>query len=166
MALSNHDRVGKALELLNVGLQPFFARELQSAHGDNWKDVDGSNSLPLRLDRENPNLGRYSAARRVARTLYLGSAPTLRAANKGLEDRAIKLGCVQPGETVSTFGDALRRMIGGATHFYENGQRYWFSTQPSVNRLAQDRAEQQREDVIELEILRRLREEVKQRGLL
>ncbi len=128
------------------------------------KDVDGPNSLPLRLDRENPNLGRYSATRRVARTIYLGSAPTMRAANKGLEDRAIKLGCVQPGETVSTFGDALRRLIGGATHLYENGQRYWFSTQPSVNRLAQDRAEQQREDVIELDILRRLREVVKQRG--
>src|ERR1700737_4197911 len=27
-------------------------------------DVDGPNSLPLKLDRENPNLGRYSACRR------------------------------------------------------------------------------------------------------
>jgi hypothetical protein len=120
--------------------------------------------VPLRIDRDNPNLGRYSATRRVARTLYLGSAPTLRAANKGLEDRSIKLGCVQPGETVSTFGDALRRLVGGATHLYENGQRYWFSTQPSVNRLAQDRAEQQREDTIEQEIVRRLKEDVRQRG--
>jgi hypothetical protein len=32
-------------------------------------DVDGPNSLPMRLDRENPALGRYSAARRVARTI-------------------------------------------------------------------------------------------------
>ena len=39
MALSNHDRVGKALELLNTGLQPFFARELQSAHGDSWEET-------------------------------------------------------------------------------------------------------------------------------
>src|SRR6185295_359052 len=38
------------------------------------KDVDGPNSLPLNLDRSNPNLGRYSACRRVARTLYIGSA--------------------------------------------------------------------------------------------
>jgi hypothetical protein len=128
------------------------------------KDVDGPNSLPLRLDRDNPNLGRYSAVRRVARTLYLGSAPTTQIANKGLEDRRIKLGCVQPGETVSTFGDALRRLIGGATHLYENGQRYWFSTQPSVNRLAQDRADQQKADDIEQELLRRLREELRQRG--
>lgn len=51
-----------------------------------------------------------------------------------------------------------------STHLYENGQRYWFSTQPSVNRLARDGAEQQREDVIEQDILRRLREEIRQRG--
>jgi hypothetical protein len=70
------------------------------------KDIDGPNSLPLKIDRENPMLGRYSAARRVARTLYLGSAPTQDAAKKGLEDRQIKLGCVQPGETSGTFGDA------------------------------------------------------------
>ena len=48
---------------------------------DQWvpvieKDVDGANSLPLSLDRDNPNLGRYSACRRVARTIYMGSAPT------------------------------------------------------------------------------------------
>jgi hypothetical protein len=82
---------------------------------DQWvpvleKDVDGANSLPLSLDRDNPNLGRYSACRRVARTIYMGSAPTVRAAHKGIEDRQVKLGCVQPGEAVATFGDALRRL--------------------------------------------------------
>ena len=71
---------------------------------------------PSRLDRENPNLGRYSAARRVARTIYIGSAPTLKAANAGLDDRQIKLGCVQPGETPATFGDALRRLTDQATY--------------------------------------------------
>jgi hypothetical protein len=108
------------------------------------KDVDGPASLPLRLDRENPNLGRYSACRRVARTVYLGSAPTLHTANKGLEDRQIKLGCVQPGEGLATFGDALRRLTDEATHLYIDGKRYWFSTQQSVTRLAQDRAARSR----------------------
>jgi hypothetical protein len=121
------------------------------------KDVDGPHSLPLRLDREHPNLGRYSAARRVARTIYLGSAPTLHTANKGLDDRQIKLGAAQPGESVATFGDAIRRLADQATHLYSDGQRYWLSTQPSVNRLAQDRAAQQPEDAVRQEILRRLR---------
>ena len=114
---------------------------------DNWvpvieRDVDGPASLPLALDRDNPNLGRYSACRRVARTIYLGSAPTAKAKNPGLDERNIKLGCTQPGETVATFGDALRRLTDRATHLYVDRSRYWYSTQPSVTRLAQDRAAQ------------------------
>ena len=54
--------------------------ELTRYLSDNWvpvieKDVDGANSLPLRLDGEVPNLGKFSACRRVARAIYLGSAP-------------------------------------------------------------------------------------------
>jgi predicted AAA+ superfamily ATPase len=126
-------------------------------------DVDGPQSTPLALDRENPNLGRYSACRRVARTLFMGSAPTLNSANRGIDDRRIKLGCVQPGESVATFGDALRRLTDAATHLYVDGRRYWFSTQPSVTRLAQDRAAQQDSDAVHQEIVRRLHED-RQRG--
>ena len=36
MAQSNHERVGKALELLNKGLQPFIEREMQAVHGERW----------------------------------------------------------------------------------------------------------------------------------
>jgi len=131
---------------------------------DTWapvieKDVDGPHSLPLALDRDNPNLGRYSACRRVARTLYLGSAPTLNTSRRGLDDRAIKLGCVQPGESVGTFGDALRRLTDEATHLYVDAGRYWLSTQPSVTRLAQDRAAQQDQHEVWSEIVRRLKAE-------
>ncbi|KYC37155.1 AAA+ family ATPase [Scytonema hofmannii PCC 7110] len=145
--------------------------ELTRYLDDSWvpvieKDVDGTNSLPVFLDGQNPNLGRYSACRRVTRTIYLGSAPTLRAANRGLEDRRIKLGCVQPGESPATFGDALRRLTDQATYLYVDGNhRYWISTQPNVTRTAQDRANQiqQDEDRVWSEIIRRLRED-RQRG--
>ncbi len=131
---------------------------------DHWvpvieKDVDGPNSLPLALDRSNPNLGRYSACRRVARTVYMGSAPTAKTRNPGIDDRNVKLGCVQPGETPATFGDALRRLADGAAHLYVDRSRYWFSTQASVNRLAQDRAARIDEDTVHEEIVRRLRED-------
>ena len=96
------------------------------------KEVDGLQSLPLALDRDNPNLGRYSACRRVARTIYMGSAPIQRAANRGIDDRHIKLGCVQPGESVATFGDALRRLTDRSNDLYVDRQRYWYSTQPTV----------------------------------
>jgi predicted AAA+ superfamily ATPase len=124
---------------------PAVSSELTRYLEEGWtpvieSDIDGPNALPLRLDRENPNLGRYSATRRVARTIYLGSAPTQKAANRGIDDRSIKLGCVQPGESPATFGDALRHLTDQATYLYVDGQRYWYSLQPSVTRLAQDRA--------------------------
>jgi hypothetical protein len=123
-------------------------------------DVDGTNSLPLRLDREYANFGRYSACRRVARTVFLGSAPTFRMPNKGLEEKQVRLGSAQPGESVAIFNDALRRLTDQATHLYDDGRRrYWFSPQPSVTRLAQDRAGQQDPDAVADEIRRRLREE-------
>ncbi len=148
---------------------PAVQFELTRYLDDQWtpvitKDVDGEHSLPLRLDRESPNLGRYSACRRVARTIYVGSAPTQRAANRGIDDRQVKLGCVQPGETVATFGDAIRRLTDRATYLYVDGSRYWYSTQPTVTRLAEDRANQLHEHDVLDEIVRRLRDEARSRG--
>jgi len=145
--------------------------ELTRYLSDNWvpvieKDVDGPNSLPLRIDGEVPNLGKFSACRRVARTIYLGSAPTAKAANRGLEDRRVKLGCVMPGESAAVFGDALRRLSAAATFLYQDGPRYWYSTQPTVTKLAEDRAEQLKgdPDAVVAEIRKRIDEAKKMRG--
>jgi predicted AAA+ superfamily ATPase len=145
--------------------------ELTRYLSDNWvpvieKDVDGPNSLPLKLDSELPNLGKFSACRRVARAIYMGSAPTTAAAHKGIEDRRVKLGCVMPGESPAVFGDALRRMAGAATYLYQDGPHYWYSTQPTVTKLAEDRAEQfKREpDKVNHELEQRLRKDLARTG--
>ncbi len=138
---------------------------------DNWvpiieKDVDGPNSLPLQIESQASNLGKLAAVRRVARTVYLGSAPTADAARRGLEDRRIKLGCVLPGESPAVFGDALRRLAGAATYLYQDSPRYWYSTQPTVTKLAEDRAEQLRRepDKVGQELDARLRAGLDQAG--
>ena len=145
--------------------------ELTRYLSDNWtpiieKDVDGPSSLPLRLDGELPNLGKFSACRRVARTIYLGSAPTATAAHLGIEDRQVKLGCVMPGESPAVFGDALRRLAGAATYLYQDGPRYWYSTQPTVTKLAEDRAEQLKRDVDKVvhELDKRVRDNLRKMG--
>ncbi len=145
--------------------------ELTRYLSDNWvpvieKDVDGPSSLPLRLDGEVPNLGKFAACRRVARAIYLGSAPLTQAAHRGLEDRRVKLGCVMPGESPAVFGDALRRLSGVATYLYHDGNRYWYSTQPTVTKLADDRAEQLKRnpDAVVQEIDRRLRLDLRSAG--
>ncbi len=38
MAITNHERVGKALDLLKSGLQPFVVREMKQHHNQSWFD--------------------------------------------------------------------------------------------------------------------------------
>ncbi|MBK9709775.1 MAG: DUF499 domain-containing protein [Kouleothrix sp.] len=151
--------------------QPRVQFELTRYLSDNWvpileRDVDGPVSLPLQIDSDVPNLGKYAACRRVARTIYLGSAPTATAANRGMEDRRVKLGCVMPGESPAVFGDALRRLAASATYLYQDGPRYWYSTQPTVTKLAEDRAEQLKRDPDKVmhELEQRLRADLRKMG--
>ena len=150
---------------------PRVQSELTRYLSDNWvpvidKDVDGPNSLPFQIDRDVSNLGKFHATRRVARAIYLGSAPTTAAAHRGLEDRRVKLGCVMPGESPAIFGDALRRLAAAATYLYQDGPRYWYSTQPTVTKLAEDRAEQLKRDPDKVvqELDKRLRADLRTTG--
>jgi len=151
--------------------EPRVQFELTRYLSDNWvpviaKDVDGPSSLPLRMDSEVPNLGKFSACRRVARAIYLGSAPLTQAAHRGIEDRRVKLGCMMPGESPAVFGDALRRLAGAATYLYQDGARYWYSTQPTVTKLAEDRTEQlnREPDKVVMELHGRLRKDLERKG--
>lgn len=129
-------------------------------------DVDGEHSLPLELDRASPNLGKVSACRRVARTLYMGTAPGADHKSPGIDDRRVRLGCVQPGESVATFGDALRRISDRAKYVHQDGNRYWISTKANLNRLADDRASTNLRDLETLyaEVVARIQKDAKKRG--
>jgi hypothetical protein len=141
---------------------PRVQAELTRYLEDGWtpvieSDVDGPNALPRQLDTDQPNLKRFSATRRVARTIYMGSAPTLQQTNKGIDDRSIKLGCVQPGESPATFGDALRRLATRATYLVEDRGQYWYALGQTIARTAAGRAESRfLEEHADEEIRRRL----------
>jgi predicted AAA+ superfamily ATPase len=128
-------------------------------------DVDGPDSRPEALDRQVGSLGRYAAARRVARAVFVGSAPSVAGQSvRGVEEVRVRLGCVQPGEPAAVFGDALSRLSDQAAYLYSDGTRHWYDTRPNVNREAADRAQQQRhEDVID-EIVSRLRRAARDSG--
>lgn len=136
--------------------------ELTKYLEDGWdpvirSDVDGPNALPLKIDQEQPALGRYSACRRVARTVYLASAPRTDN-NRGLDVKLISLGSAQPGESPGKFADALRHLSDAATFLYQDKQQYWYSLQANVTRLAADRASSNfSDDDADDEIRRRLR---------
>jgi len=115
-------------------------------------DVDGITSTPYKVDQSAPNLNRYSATRRVARAVFMGTAPTHGQENKGLDDKQINLGVVQPGERPAIFGDALRRLTNQAKFMHSDLGRYWYSMSASLNRIAADRAGQFEEALVLMEI--------------
>jgi N-acetylmuramoyl-L-alanine amidase len=71
-----------------------------------------------------------------------------------------------PGESPAVFGDALRRLAAAATYLYQDGPRYWYSTQPTVTKLAEDRAEQLKRDPDKVvsELDKRLRADLRKMG--
>jgi len=73
---------------------------------------------------------------------------------------------VLPGESPAVFGDALRRMAGAATYLYQDGPHYWYSLQPTVLKLAEDRADQLKREPEKYtqEIERRLRKNAENSG--
>jgi len=121
-------------------------------------DIDGTGSKPYQIDQEVKQLGRYTASRRVARAVFLGSAPTVSTQRvRGLEEVRINLATVQPGERAGVFGDALRRMSNQLTYLYNDGTRYWYDTRATVTRTAEDRAQSMDDYKVLAEASKRLR---------
>ena len=113
------------------------------------------------LDKNTSRYGQKMAARRVARTIMLGSAPTVRAQNiRGIEASRIRLGVIQPGENIADFNDALNTLRGSLSYLYADpaGNRYWYDTRPTLRKTASDRSSQMASSDVEYEIEKRLRD--------
>lgn len=105
------------------------------------REVDGDGSLP-NLMEANPSrrISQARAASRAARAVFVCSAPLVGQPNAGVTGQGLRLACAEPGDQLAIFGEALRELTERATYLYEEAGRYWFSTQPTLNRLADDRA--------------------------
>ena len=127
-------------------------------------DVDGTGAEPRAIDAENSRFGGISAARRVARTIFMGSAPHVRQQTaRGIEDVRIRLGVAQPGEMLSVYNDATGRMTDRLTHLYTSAHRYWYDTKPNLRRTMEDRAVKLEPEDVAAEVVRRLRG-IRERG--
>ena len=144
---------------------PNVRDELTRYLSDAWnsiidREVDGKNSIPYQKDKVTARYGQKLAARRVARTIMLGSAPTTRdQAVRGIESSRIRLGVVQPGENIADFNDALNTLHGALSYLYsgQNGNRYWYDTRPTLRKTAEDRASQLAAEDVDAEIETRLK---------
>lgn len=132
---------------------------------DSWNaiidsEVDGKKSVPYLKDKNNNRFGSAMAARRVARTVFLGSAPTSRSQSvKGIEAARVRLGTVQPGENIATFNDALSTLQNSLAYLYTNpsNDRFWYDTRPTLRKMVEDRATQVPQSDVEYELETRLK---------
>ena len=104
------------------------------------RDIDGERAETTDIENRDTRLGSVQACRRIARTIFLGSAPTT--ANqmvRGLEQERVILGSVQPGQQIGLYKDALRR-LGDRLHYLNSANnRYWFDTRPNLRREMEER---------------------------
>lgn len=112
------------------------------------RDIDGERAETTVLETKETRFGSVQAARRVARTVFLGSAPssvTTKPGIRGLDRGRVLLGCLQPGQTSSLYSDALNRLADQLHYLNSSGDktqdatRYWFDTRANLRREMEER---------------------------
>lgn len=154
----------------NMPLQDSGVRnEFTEYIGDQWQsvietDIDGKRSHAEWIDGYWDRIGRYTAARKVARTIFLGSAPSVKEQRlRGVEKVRIFLGVMAPDESIGSYADALNRLQDRCVYLYPGQDRFWFDTRPSLRKTVEDRASQLDPHDVDSDIVRRL-EAVRGRG--
>jgi predicted AAA+ superfamily ATPase len=107
------------------------------------RDIDGPLSEPYALDQHDTRFGAAQAARRTARTLFLGSAPASGKQEKhdlrGLTLEQVVLGSATPNQAPAVYADALRRLTERLQYLSLANNRYWFDTRPNLRREMEER---------------------------
>ena len=132
------------------------------------RDIDGERAETTVLETKETRFGSVQAARRVARTVFLGSAPssvTTRPGIRGLDRARVLLGCLQPGQTSSLYADALSRLADQLHYLNSSGDkaqeatRYWFDTRANLRREMEERKKRFEDGVVRgrmADVLKRL----------
>ncbi len=133
-------------------LDPAFLPILQS-------EVDGEQAHTARIEARRPRFAKARAATRAARAVFFATAPHAGAKRGGITGSELRLSCAQPGEQIALFGEALEELARYSAHLYRNGDSYWYSPNPTLNKLAADRGEDVTREDADARIVEILREE-------
>lgn len=117
------------------------------------RDVDGERAETAEIENRETRFGSVQACRRIARAIFLGSAPTTNnQIVRGLEGERLLLGVMQPGQSAGLFKDALRRLCDRLHYLNHANDRFWLDTRPNLRREMEERKRRfhDREDVVPL----------------
>ncbi len=127
-------------------------------------EVDGDQSVSARIEAQRPRLAVPRAATRAGRAVFFATAPHAGAARGGMSGTQLRLACAQPGDQIAVFGEALQEIATRSAHLYRDGDSYWYSPQPTLNKLAADRARDVMEEQADRRIIEALREDGRSRA--
>ena len=127
-------------------------------------EVDGDQSLTARIEAQRPRLLKARAATLTARAVFFATAPHAGAARGTMGGDDLRLSCAQPGDQIAIFGEAIQEIASRSAHLYRDGDRYWFSPKPTLNKLASDRARDVSDERADRRIVEILREEQSNRA--
>lgn len=124
----------KSIHYLPQGWEPVIEAE-----------VDGRDAESYRIEREETRFGSVMAARRVARTIFLGSAPGSGGGGaggqsaRGLLTERILLGSAQPEQPIGLYEDALKRLQDRFQYLFADQHRVWLDIRPNLRREMEHR---------------------------
>ena len=127
-------------------------------------EVDGELAHTARIEARRPRFMRTRAATRAARSVFFATAPHAGARRGGMTGGELRLACAQPGDQIAIFGEALEELARRSAHLYRDGDSYWYSPQPTLNKLAADRARDLSDRAVDSRIVEVLRDEQRRRS--
>ena len=129
----------------------------------NWGPViaeaDSDGGRADRIDETERFARAGGAAKRTARTVFLGSAPG--GALRGIDERQVRLGTAQPGDRVASYNEALLEMSKELHYLYSSNDRHYFHAEENLNKVAADRAIQLSDSEVDRYIIDLLNSDVR-----
>lgn len=104
-------------------------------------EVEGDQARPQQIEARRSGYGKAQAMTRAARAVFIATAPQGGVGNVGITGPRLRLSCATPADQINIFGDALRELSETSAYLYRDGDRYWFATTPTLNRLAAEKAQ-------------------------
>ena len=123
--------------------------ELTKLFEGNWdaivdSEIDGDGSKSGKLDELNPRFRNLQAARKISRSIFMGTAPINDdGGGHGLTENEIRLCTVDPSNVkdIAVFNDALSKLRTNLHYLHSQGERFWFSTTATLRKIVDDKRE-------------------------
>ena len=114
---------------------------------DNWdsifnNEVDGESSMPRKIEKQVDRFDRLSAARKITRSIFMGTAPEQKKSGlRGVTENEIRLCTIQPTEidNIAVYNDALAKLRTNLYFLHSEGDRFWFGLSPTLRKLVDDK---------------------------